>query len=740
MVMKKKHRAQADMAFDHLLEERYGAAGYVPRDRLAFRWLPESTEELLSGRYGRQHHHHSHHKRHKAPSVGLQFSVDDGETLRSGNGAAAFEEYVVERSLSDEVFEEYVVDRLPPPEPVVRSASVAETSPDPRQECNVDVLDVHGLQADSTPSSQPATATDAASRLPNAIPTKAAPTVQTPRAVAIPDGGLTSAQSSVATSDVSANPSDDDFIADMKAILNGEKVYDGGSKSMKPRDSESSRPPAQQQNAPDPTFSNGQAIFDKIAENMRYANAYDLGSVELNNRFSEFDRQWDREQEAETARRRRHAEARRPPGDEKERPRVGEKEWPAGSDRPRPASHQNEPPPPSTEDFISDLDAVRRDALARTEADEPRKELPATGQSSTSTAQDLDPGAGTLWGDATSPDARVFALDVGTGGQLSDKFVAQAQKVSFSNASDINSYFAQFGTAGFVTWFNKNAANHGPWANRALGSSSAVEGNFTAIWNRIPQVFGTPSINLLQFLGLMSILVNEVGGTLAPISERVGTKDHPGLAYAFDRIEGLKLSYNTGSLSKTAFACFNDPDFIQAHGSKPKGAQLQNTTDERWKGDVWPAELAPTVDPAVNGFIMEADFYKFRGRGLIQTTWRSGYKDLIDFVQSYTGTQQAILTRRQQWTGLSKDKAASISSNADWDDLFMSSGLEIPCVAIAQHNNRAGHYLALSSTTATLNATGTGSIWNIGRQISGASKYADLFRNRVIAACNLLGN
>ena len=38
-----------------------------------------------------------------------------------------------------------------------------------------------------------------------------------------------------------------------------------------------------------PNADNGQAIFDRIAQSMSYANAYDLGSVDLENRFAQFD-------------------------------------------------------------------------------------------------------------------------------------------------------------------------------------------------------------------------------------------------------------------------------------------------------------------------------------------------------------------------------------------------------------------------------------------------------------------
>ena len=713
----KRHRARADIAFDHLLKTRYGDARYAPPDRLATRWLPGTAEELFAGRYGKKHHHHhhGHHNGDVPPALSIQSSVDDGETLRTGNGAE-LEEYVVARSLSEEAFEEYVVDRLPAPESTATSASLAEASPDPQQECNVDVLDV--------------LATPTANRLSDNPPVAASPAAgaaPAPRAAPAPAEGApmpaapaaTSTQASVAKPAGSTGSSEDDFIADMQSILSGQKVYDARSGTVTSREALKADPPAPAQKpTAEPPVSNGQAIFDKIAENMRYANAYDLGSVELDNRFGQFDRQWDEERQAEAARRKARADARR--------------------------SAAGKAPPPKeapTEEFLADLDTVRREALARTGAAEPQPNWEALAQSTaTPESRELDPGAGTLWGDATSPDAAAFALDTGTGGQLNDAFVAQALKVSFANANDVNSYFAQFGQPSFVAWFNANAANKGPWAHRSLGTGAGVEANFTAIWDRIPQIFGTTNINLLQFLSLMSILINEVGGTLAPISERVGTKDHPGLAYAFDRIKDLKASYNTGSLNWSAFKCFNDADFIQAHGSKPKGAQLQNTTDARWKGDVWPSGFATDVDPSVNGFIMEADFYKFRGRGLIQSTWRSAYKDLIGFIQSYTGTQAAISSRTQQWTGLSQDKVASISSNADWDELFTQSSLEIPCVAIAQHNQRAGNYLALAGNAATLNGKDGGSIWNVGRRISGGSKYADLFRSRVIAVCNLIGN
>jgi len=147
---------------------------------------------------------------------------------------------------------------------------------------------------------------------------------------------------------------------------------------------------------------------------------------------------------------------------------------------------------------------------------------------------------------------------------------------------------------------------------------------FHGFWNRINQIFGG-TINLIQFVSLMSILSNEVRGNCTPQDEKMGSPGHPGLAYLFDRIEGLKRSYNTLGGNQTAFACFNHPQFITAHEALAGANTFARTTDDRWSGEGWPSEVPTSSDPAVNGFVMEADFMKFRGGEFIQTTGRSNY-------------------------------------------------------------------------------------------------------------------
>lgn len=91
--------------------------------------------------------------------------------------------------------------------------------------------------------------------------------------------------------------SDEDFMTDMKSILRGQKVYDEKTKEAVPKghirkvateqgilnvkDTEPEIKPLDQKNE--------HAIFDKIANSMKFANAYDLGSMDLEKRFDEFD-------------------------------------------------------------------------------------------------------------------------------------------------------------------------------------------------------------------------------------------------------------------------------------------------------------------------------------------------------------------------------------------------------------------------------------------------------------------
>ncbi len=83
----------------------------------------------------------------------------------------------------------------------------------------------------------------------------------------------------------------DDFINDMKAILNGEKVFNSNSKSMESKDGQSTNNQTSHHGiANTQQLENKHDIFDQIAQSLEYAKAYDLGSVDLEKRFTDFDK------------------------------------------------------------------------------------------------------------------------------------------------------------------------------------------------------------------------------------------------------------------------------------------------------------------------------------------------------------------------------------------------------------------------------------------------------------------
>lgn len=83
-----------------------------------------------------------------------------------------------------------------------------------------------------------------------------------------------------------ADDDEDEFIKDMKAILTGKKKFDENSKQVLPKsESQSTHSPSPTLNAPD----NRNAIFEQLSQSMKYANAYDLGEFDIEQRLNDFD-------------------------------------------------------------------------------------------------------------------------------------------------------------------------------------------------------------------------------------------------------------------------------------------------------------------------------------------------------------------------------------------------------------------------------------------------------------------
>jgi hypothetical protein len=296
---------------------------------------------------------------------------------------------------------------------------------------------------------------------------------------------------------------------------------------------------------------------------------------------------------------------------------------------------------------------------------------------------------------------------------LNYPFIQRVKDEKMRNASEINAFIKKY-TDGKYTdypnWFNSTIKGKKQFCDSSIDSAA-----WTKVWNSIIPIvwkdYGTGGINFLEFLCLNMIMYNETGGKYVPISEKVNdvnNKKRPGIAYTFDKIPDAKATYNKPA-NIEAGKLFNDPKFISRFSSLPFGnnSNVVRSKDPRWNGSSFPLDLFPNnitdaASPDKATFINQADFFKFRGRGLIQTTWRGSYKKLVDYILAYTGQDQVLIKwkgnfRKSPYNG-DPETILTVSSNQDWDEIFQTS-TDLPAKAIQIHADGANKYQYFTDLT-----------------------------------------
>ncbi len=316
-----------------------------------------SYDDMIAGYYGKPPQVRTFRcqikfQKHHNGGVVVSKSFDNGEVLVQNT--KPFEEYVVQSSVDEPRFEEYVVSKSmaatnwsPQEITDVSFEMVPPVESNPANDLHVDVL--NPLQ-ESNSSDNPADQIYASAK-----------STEDPVAVVYVE------------EEKKPKISEDELLADMKSILNGEKLYDPVTKQTVSRDQLGKQNPRPQPAAskmqsdepPPPEFKNEHAIFDRIAQSMQYANAYDMGTMELDNRFSDFDRLFDYEEESKNKKK-----------------NVQEK--------------KNDPDlKVGNEEFIQDLDAIRQKAgdIQNAVVDNAKKMAENAREASKSESEDIIPVA-----------------------------------------------------------------------------------------------------------------------------------------------------------------------------------------------------------------------------------------------------------------------------------------------------------------------------------------------------------
>jgi len=296
-------------------------------------------------------------------------------------------------------------------------------------------------------------------------------------------------------------------------------------------------------------------------------------------------------------------------------------------------------------------------------------------------------------------------IEVGEGNEL----VPFSYDLKFKNAKEIDDFFDQYNTDGFVGWFNKEFSNSSDFTDKVEGrvsegdsdsEHSIITGeggegvkpkinksNWVKIWNLatnliyndnrngVKSSISKEDFNIIEFISINTLIYYLSGNEFSPISDNRSIID-------------LFSSNNNYSGNENSFSLFNNTDYITTNENKQFSSILKNTMDNRWSSNLYPVGFSggdtdKEISKTNNEFITNSDFYKFRQRGLIKFRGRHDYGLVINYINTYKGENATINNFSEKWKSNSKIVTTiNSSTDSEWETLIKKTDFIIPTVSI----------------------------------------------------------